>query len=557
MSTAAQRVVFSSGRFGYHFALPTEGWLRYPAQEENKVGADLLVEHPGIGAIKCVVTVLEADYDELCDMAIRAYQSDMREFRLLGSGAAEIAGIGGVYIEFEGVPHDSDGTRVCFLAHLFMTGGYLFQVIGFSPAGTFSRLRYEAGAAVSSFAFGAVPQAGAVVDPMAEDAVVPGAQAVIGAGLQWGVWGAIVGLCLGIFALSNGAGVGGLSKTLLVPYFCLFFGCFGAGLRWGTIAGNTGSGMEVMDGLIWVACIPFHIMEFMMCTAFGVGSVGVAQLMTNMARFIYGFLSASLAGIPYAAYVMLTRRVHASAAAYLFFAAVGFFPCLFAFALLMFLITGPIDETGGLPGASVAQVDTSPAVAPGQPGLLPGNSGRPGGPGGMPGGLPPGVQPPDPKPAEEEDGSPAMMPGMPGILPLTDTQTSEPELSEVPEPTPDEVVPDAEELRAAYESLKDHPDPAVRRRAKIWDKYLGMREWTDASGRFTVRAKYLERSEGEVTLEREGGAEITVELAKLDDTDRKWVDAIDEMRPRILEDLQRPRTMPEQGPRGLSRRSRR
>jgi len=640
MSTGAPAVVFSSERFGYHFALPTEGWLRYPASEESRVGADLLVEHPGIGAIKCMVTRLEADGHDLVDMALRAYQSDMREFRLLGSGAAEIAGIDGVYLEFDGIPHDSDGSRVCFLAYLFVIDGQLFQVIAFSSAETFSRLEHEAAAAVRSFGFGAVPQTAGAIDPVADDAVVPGAPAVIAAGLQWGVWGAIGGLCLGIFALSNGAGAAWLWKILLIPYFCLFFGCFGAGLRWGLIAGTTGAGMQVMDGLIWVACIPIHIMEFMLCTAFGVGSLGMAQLMTNMARLIYGFLSASLAGIPYAAYVIVTKRVHLNGAAYLFFCALGFFPCLFAFAFLMFLITGPIDETGGFPSAPVARTDTSPTgpaeetavpverenrspeMGPGSPGSPAGHSGPPAGhwapPASMPGmsRTPPRTetQPPEPTPADQGSGTaavapegpgslhgdptppasmpgmsrtpartetqpleptpteqqnrfPAMPPGMRDDSPSTETEPpaaerfEEPEPPEVSEPAgepaPAEMALDAEKVRAAYESLKDHPDRAVRRRAEIWDGLMGNRQWTDASGRYTVEAKYLDHSESGVTLEKADGGEVTVELTTLDEADRKYVQTIGKMKPLIVEDLQRPRTMPEPGPRGPSKRSRR
>ena len=49
------------------------------------------------------------------------------------------------------------------------------------------------------------------------------------------------------------------------------------------------------------------------------------------------------------------------------------------------------------------------------------------------------------------------------------------------------------------------------------------RTWSDASGKFTVKAKYVNVAAGKVTLEQEDGSSLEIELAKLSTSDQKYV----------------------------------
>lgn len=49
------------------------------------------------------------------------------------------------------------------------------------------------------------------------------------------------------------------------------------------------------------------------------------------------------------------------------------------------------------------------------------------------------------------------------------------------------------------------------------------RTWSDTSGQFSVKAKYVSSAGGKVTLEQEDGTHLEIELAKLSDADKKYV----------------------------------
>ncbi len=50
-----------------------------------------------------------------------------------------------------------------------------------------------------------------------------------------------------------------------------------------------------------------------------------------------------------------------------------------------------------------------------------------------------------------------------------------------------------------------------------------IRTWSDSSGQFSVKAKYVSSAGGKVTLEQEDGTHLEIELAKLSDADKKYV----------------------------------
>jgi hypothetical protein len=67
-----------------------------------------------------------------------------------------------------------------------------------------------------------------------------------------------------------------------------------------------------------------------------------------------------------------------------------------------------------------------------------------------------------------------------------------------------------EHIKAA-EQLLNKPEPAT------------MRTWTSRNGNFSIQAKYISAEETKVTLEKENGTIITVEVSKLSQEDRDYV----------------------------------
>src|SRR4051812_25722354 len=50
-----------------------------------------------------------------------------------------------------------------------------------------------------------------------------------------------------------------------------------------------------------------------------------------------------------------------------------------------------------------------------------------------------------------------------------------------------------------------------------------LRTWSDASGKFTLQAKFIASKDGKVTLQRPDGSQFEIELAKLSPADQKYV----------------------------------
>jgi hypothetical protein len=50
-----------------------------------------------------------------------------------------------------------------------------------------------------------------------------------------------------------------------------------------------------------------------------------------------------------------------------------------------------------------------------------------------------------------------------------------------------------------------------------------VRTWVDSTGKYKIKAKLVQASEGQVTLEREDGTQVTIALNKLSEADRKYV----------------------------------
>ena len=90
----------------------------------------------------------------------------------------------------------------------------------------------------------------------------------------------------------------------------------------------------------------------------------------------------------------------------------------------------------------------------------------------------------------------------------TESQDAESE-SKPPPAENDKGVPTFD-LSQAYTLLRDSEDLAVVRRVRIWNDLTKSREWTDASGEFTVVAQYVTHDKKSVTIRKEDGSDITV-----------------------------------------------
>lgn len=77
----------------------------------------------------------------------------------------------------------------------------------------------------------------------------------------------------------------------------------------------------------------------------------------------------------------------------------------------------------------------------------------------------------------------------------------------------------AEANKQKAEQIKK--DVADRRRVLAAEKAASrlMREWSSKSGNFTTQAKFVTRAGNKITLEKEDGKQITLELEKLSEAD--------------------------------------
>jgi hypothetical protein len=65
--------------------------------------------------------------------------------------------------------------------------------------------------------------------------------------------------------------------------------------------------------------------------------------------------------------------------------------------------------------------------------------------------------------------------------------------------------------------------PAPKQASQPQHSSAEVREWTDASGKFRVSARFAGLAFGKVKLEREDGQVIEIEVEKLSDEDREWI----------------------------------
>ena len=148
--------LFGSDTLGYTFALPTDGWTRYPAAAEAELDADVFLEHADIGAIKFVISEWKLEPEELLAEAEDNYRSEVKQFNLVGSERTTVAGCAAKRVEYMGIlPSDEgeEGQLLKFVAWVFVKDRCAYQIIAMSAPATFSRLKKEAAAAVASFSF--------------------------------------------------------------------------------------------------------------------------------------------------------------------------------------------------------------------------------------------------------------------------------------------------------------------------------------------------------------------------------------------------------------------
>jgi len=76
---------------------------------------------------------------------------------------------------------------------------------------------------------------------------------------------------------------------------------------------------------------------------------------------------------------------------------------------------------------------------------------------------------------------------------------------------------EAQQQAAETEKAKEHA------RLEAAEREASFRTWTDATGQFSVEARYVKRAMDTVTLERRDGTTIDVPFAKLSTTDQSFV----------------------------------
>lgn len=112
---------------------------------------------------------------------------------------------------------------------------------------------------------------------------------------------------------------------------------------------------------------------------------------------------------------------------------------------------------------------------------------------------------------------------------LTEEPTDNAELT-APEPEPREPIdveepisedPDSVELAKEEETEpeKTDPEPPEIRVAPP----VGLRTWHAATGGFSVDAVFVSASEGQVTLRKTDGSEITLPMERLSEEDQEWI----------------------------------
>lgn len=88
---------------------------------------------------------------------------------------------------------------------------------------------------------------------------------------------------------------------------------------------------------------------------------------------------------------------------------------------------------------------------------------------------------------------------------------------------PDQVQPLVKGDKSSKEAAKggkDKPSPSAGK-SEGGEGGAKLRTWSDKSGKFSVKARFVELKDDKVTLEREDGKKVTLSIDKLNDADRK------------------------------------
>jgi len=335
--------VVASDSLDYSFALSTPGWIRMDSATEAEYSADVALEHDTLGLFKVVISEWQLTFEDLCEGIEEAYKQETEQYRRITTSRTTVAGLPAICIEYEGVdPEQNQPLR--FFAHAFLQDRTLFQVFAIGTPVTFNALKREALAALQSFSFDpAVAQRHRGTFPQRKSSwwrrlssrpstLPTDTYAILIQGAKWAIGGSVVGVLIGLDAMS---GVSGFFGKLLILFLWIFAGAFvGAAFRWGQIGAFTSGGHLALDKLVQLACLPFHGIEFFLCM-FTPAARGFARAITAVNRavaFPIGFLSA---GCPYMAYVLVTKQTRLGAGLYVVFAVVGGVLGLAGISLLM------------------------------------------------------------------------------------------------------------------------------------------------------------------------------------------------------------------------------
>ena len=82
--------------------------------------------------------------------------------------------------------------------------------------------------------------------------------------------------------------------------------------------------------------------------------------------------------------------------------------------------------------------------------------------------------------------------------------------------------------------------------ARSWRSIVGVKVWNDATGKYSVKARYVNHKPDSVTLKKRDGKRITVPIEKLGQTERKRLDSIIKLKPKVITAIEEMRAAKEQ-----------
>jgi len=153
-ATSDPRHIFRSQQYGYRVLQPSPGWFRYDRSEEERLGADMILEERSLGALRIEVQEPCIAPEHLAERMERAVRAKVVDVQFGASGNANIGGYPARYIEYEGTLPELQGQRMRFLTYVFTRGNTGFTLTAAAiRTDTFAEFEADVERMLESFAF--------------------------------------------------------------------------------------------------------------------------------------------------------------------------------------------------------------------------------------------------------------------------------------------------------------------------------------------------------------------------------------------------------------------